>query len=229
MRRLASTLVAVGLGLGIGIALVPAVAASAATTQIQSPVMTLYGMQNPDQNGQNSGQNGQNLQQKCQNGTAGQNGTGKLPQCSVNLDNEASGPFSGASSFTFFTGGCSFVEQTFGASYTTSTGTGSFSMDGCSGVPTISGSTITDSFSGTFALTAPDGATLQGNVAGSLVSTTASPTVASLSFALTPTSGTNEFANATGSISLTGTWASPALPGVPGPISGSLSAALMGS
>jgi len=150
--------------------------------------------QNPGQNGQNPGQNGQNQVQNQLNG-------------------EVSGSFSGTHELNF---GCSLFTETYDATYTTNTGTGSISIDGC---VTPESQTLF-SFSGSFTLTAPDGATLQGTAAGSETSNNASN--ASVSFTLTPTSGTNEFASVTGVINLIGTWQS----GAPGLFSGSLSGAL---
>jgi uncharacterized protein YjbI with pentapeptide repeats len=115
------------------------------------------------------------------------------------INSEVSGEFSGTRTFS---AGCLFLQQSAEANYTTRAGTGSFSLDGCltldSIVPFVS------SFSGSFTLTAPDGASLQGTAGGSEVGTS-NPSIATLSYGLMPTSGTNEFANVTGFIHLTGT------------------------
>jgi hypothetical protein len=137
---------------------------------------------------------GQNLGQQAQNGN--QSGKGQ------NLNSEVSGSFTGSSSNLGSSANCAVEEQTLDATYTPSTGkgTGSLSMDGC-----VIGNFVTQTFSGSFTLITPDGATLQGTASGTEV-TKSPPSFHSLSFTLTPTSGTNEFANVKGVINLTGTW-----------------------
>jgi len=140
-----------------------------------------------------------------------------------NLDDEVNGAFNGTGTFTFGTRPCLQIEESFDATYKLNhgKGTGSFSVDGCATFPSATGNS--SSLSGSFALTAPDGATLQGAATGSLVGgVNGNPFLSSVSLTLTPTSGTNEFAHVSGAITLNGLWTT----GQPGPFNGSLSGAL---
>jgi hypothetical protein len=147
------------------------------------------------------------------------------------LNSEVSGPFSGTTTLDFGSSNpnctASFSSfQVFNATYTTSTGTGSLSMDGCADLAVISDTNVSFNFFGTFVLIAPDGATLQGTATGT-ENGTFNPFSVATSLTLTPTSGTNEFANAAGVVKLTGTWlAGPVSLETDSPLSGSLSGAL---
>jgi hypothetical protein len=147
------------------------------------------------------------------------------PASADTADQLVSGPFSGTTSVQVV--GVAGNPQVFDATYTTSAGTGSLSINGSLGLVTF------DSFlfAGSFTLTAPDGATLQGTAAGTenILSLPFPPGPASLSIALTPTSGTNEFAGFTTVINLTGTLvAMQSACCYFGPISGSLLSSALG-
>jgi hypothetical protein len=144
------------------------------------------------------------------------------------LNREVSGPFTGTSVFDFSTPPCSFVHQVHDATYTPDhRHPGSFDLDGC-----VEFGEAGFAYSGLFVLTTPNGAALHGTVTGVVAGT--SPTgpcdptgfPASLEFTLALTQGTKGFKHATGTIHLAGTWCSPAVPGVPGPIFGTLTGAL---
>jgi hypothetical protein len=139
-----------------------------------------------------------------------------------------SGPFTGTSTFDFGTPPSSSsatleAHQVFDGTYTVPGGrTGSFHLDGCaSGV----GTTGPFPYSGTFTLTAPNGATMNGTDAGTIGNGLPGFT-APLSITLRPTRGTQQFTNVGGVVILTGTWVSGGFPTVPGPINGSLAGAL---
>jgi hypothetical protein len=143
------------------------------------------------------------------------------------LNREVSGPFTGMSVFDFSTPACTFVHQVHDATYTTEKGrSGSFNLDGC----VVFGPAGFD-YSGLFVVTTPNGAILNGTVTG-VVAGGAPPSgpcprvTVPLDFTLALTQGTKNFKHATGSIHLTGIWCSSGAPGVPDPISGTLTAAL---
>ena len=142
------------------------------------------------------------------------------------LNQQVSGPFTGTSVFDFSTPTCLFIHQVHNATYTTTNGrAGSFDLDGCVAFRGFL-------YSGLFVLTTPNGAILNGTVTGVVASTVAvgpcgaNEFPASLDFTLAPMQGTKNFGHATGTIHLTGTWCSPGIAGVPGPIFGALSADL---
>jgi hypothetical protein len=144
------------------------------------------------------------------------------------LNQEVSGPFSGTTTFDFNTAGCTFVHQTFDAIYSSEAQHhhGALHIDGC--VEGLANFPI----NGTFTLGAPGGAKLNGTVTGTLptAKTGACPKgadEAALDFTLTVATGTRQFADMTGTISLKGTWCSPAVPSTPGPITGKLTAHLV--
>jgi hypothetical protein len=141
------------------------------------------------------------------------------------LNRQTSGPFSGTSVFDS-TAACS-IHQVFDATYTVANGrSGSFHLDGCVGSALA--------YSGVFVVTTPNGAIVNGTVAGFIggggVPQACDPTHtrAPLNFTLTLAHGTKSFQHATGTIHLIGTWCSPNAAGVPGPIVGTLTGALGG-
>ena len=147
------------------------------------------------------------------------------------LNREVSGPFTGTSVFDFSTPACSFAHQVHDATYTTANGrSGSFDLDGC----VVVGPGGEFDYSGLSVVTTPNGAILNGTITGVVGGTaqtgpcdlTQFPIPASLDFTLALASGTKNFQHATGTVHLSGTWCSPAQPGVPGPISGTLTGAL---
>jgi hypothetical protein len=144
---------------------------------------------------------------------------------SAKINRDTSGPFTGTTVFAS-AASCGFFEQRFDASYAAKGKSGSFHLDGCVGLS--NGPLGSFSYSGTFVLMAPNGATLVGGVSGEVGngSGCAEGVPASLGFTLEPTSGTKQLTHVSGSIDLTGTWCSPAEPNVVGPIFGSLSAQL---
>ena len=144
------------------------------------------------------------------------------------LNPSVSGPFTGASVFDS-TSACRFFHQVYDATYSTKHGrSGSFHLDGC-----VDFEPIQFVYAGSFVLTTPNRAVLSGTVTGVIGGAPASdpcedPTAfaESLDFTLALTHGTKRFKHATGTIHLVGTWCSPALPGVPGSVSGVLAGAL---
>jgi hypothetical protein len=140
----------------------------------------------------------------------------------TSLNGNVSGPFTGTSVFDV-TPACSLFHQVYDATYTVKhRKVGTVHVDGC--VTFGSGSSF--SYSGSFTLTTPHRGTLTGTASGVIGGSAAGPCSsasafpASLSFTLVVVDGTHAYKHVTGSISLTGTWCSPATPGVPGPISG---------
>jgi hypothetical protein len=142
------------------------------------------------------------------------------------LNRQVSGPFTGTSVFDS-TPACSFFHQVYDATYTTKNArSGSFHLDGC-----VEFRSPVFAYSGSFVLTTPNRAILQGTVTGVVGgSAPADPCeagfAASLDFTLVLTQGTKRFQGATGTIHLVGTWCSPTVPGVLGDISGTLAGAL---
>jgi hypothetical protein len=130
--------------------------------------------------------------------------------------------FTGTSVFQFGSTGCSFVHQVFDATLTTSRGD-TLHIEGC---VELVGSLFP--FTGTFVIDSPGRRDVTGTVSG-VVGTAPSDTcsvellAAGLDFVLTPTSETGRPAPP---LQLDGTWCSPAVPGVAGPISGTLTGAL---
>jgi hypothetical protein len=115
---------------------------------------------------------------------------------------DLTGSFSGTQSFTFGTGGCSFVEQVFDAMYPGSSAAGSVTLhlDGCivlGGFPQIS-------YTGAFAITTSVG-TLTGDVAGP-INNILGPGPVDYELTLTILSGTGVFAGTTGTINLSIQW-----------------------
>jgi hypothetical protein len=143
---------------------------------------------------------------------------------STSLNGNVSGPFTGTSVFDV-TSACSLFHQVYDATYAVKhRKVGSVHVDGC--VTFGSGSSF--SYSGSFTLTTPDRGTLSGAVSGVIggspagVCSSSSAFPASLNFTLVVVHGTKAYKHVTGSLGLTGTWCSPATPGVSGPISGDL-------
>jgi hypothetical protein len=135
----------------------------------------------------------------------------------VSLNREVSGPFSGSTSFDFFTGGCSFIHQTLDGSYETQKGqSGSIHIDVC---PAFSPGGA-EAF-GTFTLTTPHGGNLTGTVTG--VYDTSAPPSIPFEFTLRAATGTKNLEHATGAILMDGLWQFDALPS---PISGTLAGSL---
>jgi hypothetical protein len=137
-----------------------------------------------------------------------------------------SGPFNGTSAFTFGTP-CDFVHQIFVATYLADHGrSGSFHIEGCV-ILSQSGGPPGFAFAGGFTLTTSNRAVLRGTVTGT-VGNGGGPCAPGLmpgplDFTLVLTQGTKQFRHHSGTISLAGTWCSPAVPSTPGPISGVLS------
>ena len=140
-----------------------------------------------------------------------------------------SGSFTGTSTFDYTTPTClpfpTQVHQVFDGTYTIQSGrTGSFHLDGCTANVTSPAGPYP--YSGTFALAAPGGATMNGTAVGSLMAVAPFSDNVTLTITLTPTGGTHEFGNVGGLVNLTGTWQSGGFPTTTGPISGSLTGAL---
>lgn len=134
-------------------------------------------------------------------------------------------PFTGSSTFDLSTPACSFAHQVYDASLGATAGGATLHLDGCVSL------TIPFIFSGTFVITTAHLGQLTGTVTGPVGD--ASPTLcaadlssSSLDFALTPTGATGAFHRTNGSVHLTGLWCSPAVPDVPGAISGTLTGPL---
>jgi hypothetical protein len=137
------------------------------------------------------------------------------------FDRAVSGPFHGTSDFERVAR-CSFFHQDFDATYVPGHRTGSFDIKGCVKFNPM----LQNPFRGSFVLTTPDGATLNGNVSGVIGNGGGScrpglfPGL--VDFTLVVTAATKEFQHHLGSIHLDGTWCSPGIPGKPGPIRGAL-------
>jgi hypothetical protein len=142
------------------------------------------------------------------------------------LNRDVTGTFSGTTVFDI-TASCDFFHQTFDAAYTTSRAkVASVDLDGC--VTARSNLPIGSfAYTGTFVLTTTNNAVLTGMVIGVVGNSTSTacgglfPAV--LSFTLTVEHGTKAYQHASGTISYQGTWCSPQVPSVPGPIFGTLS------
>lgn len=146
------------------------------------------------------------------------------------------GSFIGTSVFNA-TPSCSFFDQVYDGSFSATSPRdatqrdqarrkGAFHLDGC--VTFGPGAAFT--YTGAFTLTAPDSGRLAGTVNGVIGATTATGCAGampvSLDFTLTATHGTKQLEHTVGSVHLTGTWCSPAVPGVAGPISGTFTGSL---
>lgn len=134
-------------------------------------------------------------------------------------------PFSGTTTFDLATPPCSFAHQVYDATVTTRREPLSLHIDGCATLAT------NFPFSGTFVLAGNRLGQLQGTLAGTVTTPSSSSCAAglvpgSLDFTLTPTSATRSFRHATGTIHLVGTWCSPAVPNVAGPVDGTLTGLL---
>jgi hypothetical protein len=131
-----------------------------------------------------------------------------------------SGQFSGTSVFAPAPS-CHFFHQVFDATYLANRrSTGSFHLAGCTEFSPVQ----ENSFAGSFVLTTPNRAVLGGTVSG-IVGNGGGPCSpglipGSLNFTLVLARGTKEFRHQSGTIHLAGSWCSPALPDVPGPING---------
>jgi hypothetical protein len=133
--------------------------------------------------------------------------------------------FAGTSVFEFLESGCSFVHQNYDATLTTNRGD-TMHLEGC--VELVG---IPFPLTGTFVIDSPGRRDITGTVSG-LVGTQASGTcdaglgATGLDFELTPTTDTRRPHPPAPPLHLDGTWCSSAVPGVAGPISGTLTGAL---
>ncbi len=131
------------------------------------------------------------------------------------LNRATSGPFSGTTSYTFATDGCSFVHQTFDATFGARRKRASvLHLSGCvdlaGGFP----------YSGSFTMGLKRHGSLIGTVTGSVGSDLP---CAPLDFTLTVSGGTGRFTRTSGTIALHGTWCSSGnVPALNDPISGTL-------
>jgi len=131
--------------------------------------------------------------------------------------------FTGASVFTG-SSECTFFHQVFDATLTTNRGD-TLHIEGC---VELVGSSSPFPYTGTFVIDSPGRRDVTGTVSG-VVGTAPSDTCSvnliavGFDFVLTPTSDTGRPAPP---LQLDGTWCSPAVPGVAGPISGTLTGAL---
>jgi hypothetical protein len=117
---------------------------------------------------------------------------------------------------------CSPIHQVYDGTLTTSRGD-TFHIDGCVGLLSFP-----FTFTGTFVIDSPGRRDVSGTVSG-IIGTSAPGTCSDeyvtegFDFVLTPTAGAGRPASP---LQATGTWCSPAVVGVPGPISGTLTGAL---
>lgn len=131
--------------------------------------------------------------------------------------------FSGSTVFQFGTGGCSFANQFFDATLATKRGD-TLHIEGCADAT----DGVTFPFSGTFTIQSPGRRAIEGTVSGAVG--TAPPAActtgvaAGLDFELTPVGKTGNAHERP--LELDGVWCSPAVPGVSGPISGTLTGVL---
>ena len=134
--------------------------------------------------------------------------------------------FTGTSTFDFDSAECSFAHQLFDATLTTRRGA-TLHIEGCAD---LTGSTVFP-FTGTFAIESGR-RSITGTVAGGVGTPTSSTcdglSPAGLDSELTPTGETARPNHPVAPLQLDGVWCSPATPGVPGPISGTLTGALPG-
>jgi hypothetical protein len=109
----------------------------------------------------------------------------------------ATGPFTGTTSYTFTTDGCSFVHQVYEGTFGTRGTSGSFRLAGCVDLTTAFG------YTGTFTVTA-HGGKLTGTVAGTIEAQTlpCSP----FHFTLTVTDGSGRFHRTGGPNAKNGEW-----------------------
>jgi hypothetical protein len=139
------------------------------------------------------------------------------------FNGSVSGPFGGTSRFDL-TSSCNFVHQVFDAAYVDGYGgRGSVRLAGCVELA----SEAPFSYVGSFAIATSKGALLRGTVSGVIGngahgSCNAGLFPAELDFILELTHATRGFRNVSGTIHLQGTWCSPQLPNVSGPITGGL-------
>ncbi|MBA2626313.1 MAG: hypothetical protein H0U89_12020 [Acidimicrobiia bacterium] len=126
------------------------------------------------------------------------------------LNRQASGPFTGTSSFDFGTGTCAFVFMTYDLTFQTGAQrSGTVHIEGCVNTSSVSGGFAFERSS--FELTTPQRATLTGTVSGG---------VFPIDLTLTVTDGTRRFRRAAGTVAVDGTG------GPSGPVSGTLTASL---
>jgi hypothetical protein len=129
---------------------------------------------------------------------------------------DLAGSFSGTTSFTSGTGGCAFVEQFFDATYPGSSAVGlvALHLDGC----VILSVPLT--YAGTFTIATSVG-TLAGDVAG-LASNVVNTFPTDFEMTLTVLSGSGAFAVTTGTIHVSIQWIGGGTPGIPTPVTGSV-------
>jgi hypothetical protein len=128
---------------------------------------------------------------------------------------DLTGPFSGTTSWTIGTGGCSFVHQVFDTTYpgTSTVGSVTLHLDGCADIIPSPWT-----YTGTFTIATSVG-TLAGNVAGLLLNVVNSfPTDWELT--LTVDSGSGAFAVTTGAIHVSIKWVGGGTPGVSTAVTG---------
>jgi hypothetical protein len=129
-----------------------------------------------------------------------------------------SGPFTGTTSYTFATDGCSFVHQVYEGTFGARGTNGSFRLDGCVDLTTAFG------YTGTFTVTARGGQ-LTGTVTGTIEAQIlpCSP----FHFTLTVTDGSGRFNRTRGTIAMDGEWCSQGqVPATNDPIDGTVVASL---
>jgi hypothetical protein len=119
---------------------------------------------------------------------------------------DLAGSFSGTTSFSIRTGGCSTVEQVFDATYPGNSAVGSVTLhlDGC-----VNTGLVPFTYAGTFALTTSVG-TLTGNAAGPINNVPVSPPLpGDFELTLTLLSGSGAFAGTSGLIDVQIVWPFP--------------------
>jgi hypothetical protein len=135
--------------------------------------------------------------------------------------------FTGSSVFDFSTAGCSFAHQFYDATLMTKRGD-TLHLEGCADLPTVG---TLFPFTGTFTLASPGRRTVTGAVSGPIGGPASGPcdgglVPGSIHFVLTPVRDTRRPHDPPAPLQLDGTWCSPAVPNVPGPISGTLTGEL---
>ncbi|HEY7070770.1 MAG TPA: hypothetical protein VH479_11685 [Acidimicrobiales bacterium] len=136
--------------------------------------------------------------------------------------------FTGTSTFQILAGGCSLIEQSHDATLATNRGD-TIHIEGC--VDLFGGSTPNFPYAGTFTIDSPGRRSITGTVSGEVGGPPAGTCPGDLggsaiTFELTPVRDGRRPHDPAAPMHLAGTWCSPGVPDVPGPIFGTLTGQL---